>query len=383
MLQVLWRGGIESNPQGIMQSLAGLEGLWRDAEDHRSLFLHSSAVATYWADMEAAAEADYYLRLADGLPAPPEAYLRGFGALCRGHALMALGRLDDAAAALETAAAAFAPPELADGQAFVNWARAVLRYWRGDARAAADDLESLAADRRLTGLLHRLALLVDRIIARAAAGQAERARELRADYEKLRGNRPMAIRDLVLYRSLARHHAANGEMEQAAVCYKQAIAVVRDLHPALSGDNQARFLESQIPLADEAKACLAQLQQGKDIARIDHFFSGAEAEEHRAEAERKRDQFCYRAAWSLTALNLAIVALLVHIIPHREHLYRTLIGIPALLTGAAIFIGLGPSLPPALVPWSRSRLGQIMLTMTLIGWPVGLALLVFVVMVLF
>lgn len=377
---VLRHGFLTANPQGAMQTVIAFESLWRDTGDSRTLYLYSSIVAMYWADLEAMADAQYYLHLAESLPAPLEHYVRGFGSLCRCLALARMGQLDASAGALDEAAAAYERMHSADGTALVSLARAELQLRQGEADRAAAELEALASQPLFRRHQRwRLELQAARVGVAIRGGDPGQIDQRSSEYSQIRGNSPPTIRDLVLCRELARGYHRLGRTDRAADAYLQAVGAMRSLHPTFTGYNQSRFMASQTLLADEARACLLALERHDEVARIDRFFSGDESGAHLTALTREREGRLRRYAWLLLCANLVAIGYGLTQLSRREELLRVLLAIPALGSLAAALVGVSRRLPKSLVPWTFDGHGRAMFVLTWAGWLVAIVLLVLLV----
>src|SRR5262249_6451991 len=106
----------------------------------------------------------------------------------------------------------------------------------------------------------RANLLAARVQARLALPQEPGLEGLLSEFEATRRTYPSWSHDLRIYRSIARHHARNGEWSQAEAAYNKALAAAGLLYRGMTDStDRASFLQGQADLLAEVRTCWQQV----------------------------------------------------------------------------------------------------------------------------
>jgi tetratricopeptide (TPR) repeat protein len=215
---------------------------------------------------------------ADRLSVGHSSQSRALWALARAHVHLETGQSEDCAAALDEAEALFSNRSDEGGQFLVSWLRALLLVRQGDAATALARLEALQNHpvvARHADL--RASLLESRLQAAVELSDEARIEQLRGYYELLRVRYPSLVRDLTVYRTLARVYVKRSDWSKAERAYRQAILAAQHLRGSLLAQDRERFLRCQEPLLQEAAACLQHAGKEGEAEELRQAFAGPKA----------------------------------------------------------------------------------------------------------
>lgn len=306
-----------TSPMASSRLVAALRPLLLSIGDTTSLSVYLLGAAASSAELGDVGQAGRFLAEAEALLPDPPPVLRALAATVRAVVACAAGELDAAGAALDAAERDFRTSAHDAGLYFVAAARADLRLRRGDAPGASVDLDALAAlpivaDRPAI----RTALLVSRLVARAAMPRGDGVDGLATEYRAARRRAPSATRDFRVAAALADHFAGREDWERTVPACRDALRALRDLDDDLpDAAEHARFLQIHAGPIAAIRDTFRRAGRPEEADGVDDAFPDPETRaRRRAEARGMCDRRRLRLGWRMTLGNVLLIPILAAVV---------------------------------------------------------------------
>jgi hypothetical protein len=382
VLHVLRAGRFPATSGNTIALVALLRGLLEETGNRFMHTVYFLAAAGAWRSLGSVTRAEQCLAEATALAANDFPELDGLFALARATVSTAADRLDDAASALGQAEAFYTAQRHEAGQFYVSVYRAEYLNHKGEAFAAAAELEQLAA---VPAVQHRPVVRLEWLVAQARVHAVlpsdDRVAALRAEYDALRLRFPSAERDLEVYRSMAVRAGGRDDWAAAAADFRRAVDAAKTIHRSLPGtEDRAHYLECQLrSLLEPARECFRRLGRSQEVDDIDSLIHQEPARQQ--DVAHDRGRLVLHVGLAVAMLDMFAVVVLVALFdfdrPRPRDGVDTALVVAMLcmilLVGA--FAAALTFLHALLVPSSRLGNGRLTLAVAVIPWLLGSVLL--------
>lgn len=301
----------EVEPGDLLRTFRVLGSLWRESGDLLTLRYSTAGVADYWNELGDPGRARVLLEEARSLPVEPPPPLRAFETLVDGSTALAQGDLAAAGARIGEAETEFRQLDHSTGLLLTELVRASLLLRLGDTGAALACYEELATN-PLLRWQRTLRSIVRRQIAMCrcelpGGGGAEASL---ATYEALPRHERTPLKDLQVYKEVARDLSKAGRHEEAAAAYGRALEAVAALDRTLSEPDRERFRTVQTGLVLAARDCFQAAGKEEEAVQLHSFFESTARKEQEADDEKVR-RVARSRLWrglALSVVNTAVTA---------------------------------------------------------------------------
>ncbi|MHC5540692.1 site-2 protease family protein [Singulisphaera rosea] len=308
ILQTLLARTLSQPPPKTIEMAESLRGLFQATGDltiHRVYLLSAAGARAELADVSRAKE---LCQEADEVPEHSRAGTHALGETIRATIELTAGQLDEAAAAMDVAAAVCLEEGNAKGLLLIAALRACEKGLRGDRQAEANDLDALLEDPQAARHPElRLLLLISRLNSSLAMSDGDSVGTLLEQIHAPGLPKRSALQTIQIYWPLARFSKERSDVEGAATAYREASSGMRELVDAWSSpDEKVRFLENNAKFLTDVRESLQALGKDELADELLAPFETPGAMAPPSEAERARDTRFRRAGLWLLLLNVTV-----------------------------------------------------------------------------
>ncbi len=309
------RDGLVADPAPARISLAAsLAPLWEAIGDYEVRRILLQAAALGWLELCDLEEAERLLTQSEVGPESRSPFQRAFAALVRASVDLKAERPEHAAAALAEAERQFGVQQHAAGLFLCRLARAELLLAQGEAGAAAQEFNALAAHPvAARAPTVRTALLESRIRAHVALGDVAEAARLGVEYAATPKHSRTCSLELLVRTRLARLYDRAGLPSEAATAYRCALDAARKVLELLGRpEDRGRFTRSLADLPADAERCFLALGLEADaLSARELFASPEEADRKRTAAGERRNRRRHRFGMLLSSGHFILAFVLI------------------------------------------------------------------------
>jgi hypothetical protein len=375
ILQALTTATLRAPAPTTIQSVRSLRSLWESVGDNICLRLNLLSAAMAWAELEDFQNAEQILVDLESLPKWNTPIERFIEAMLQAHIAFGMGKVDHGHEALNAAEDQCQSKETAAGLFSVVIMRASAKVLSGDAAGSAADLDALMSD----DLAERspvlaAVLLAARIEAYTAIGNVKASEDLLAQYELTRAAAPSEIRDLQVYRAIARLHAQHEDWARAEPPYREVVTALQRLVGAWDDvADKTRLLQVHASVLNEARSCFEVLGKGAEFDGIVEPLANPEADARQTtEASLAIDRKLWHAGLRILLVNVICFALatwLDSLAPPGSQRPFRMLRLDLILCAILGFpLVVGYFLAGRLIPVLRASLGAVMLMIVCLPW---------------